>query len=737
MSQIVSVIAIVFLLSVSSLFGTDFKTAIDSLNNYSLDSLGEIEVNNLELEFRNVTVNLYQGKLYLGGHINEHPTAAFFLGEGRFIFKSNDPAEKQQIERFYRSDSADVEFDQLYMVFPANSKVSNLFPEGAERVDPSYRVKTLLKKIRSIPDSKFKYNLGFHLNRAILENRPDFLWVDVLKDAYQHTIYFYDPYAREQITLYKYTSNFKEPQIVSSTMDSLADGSNDYPIGYDNFRYYINVDISTYAKSEISCDIYCRIETDSLKQLSYIIPPDYKIDTVYGDVIDFIKDKDRPELLFDLSRFYYRGDTVEVSMKYRSNLFRHYMQHGIVQSDLTHWYPSVGYRKLSDYNLRFTIDRGFHFICVGEKVKDTIVGGRQILEYKTPGPVAYVSFNYGKFDSVAIDNAPVPITIEYYDGIKKSPVFGSPALDKVTEDVSRAFTFFYDNFGPYPYDDLDVAAMAVGFGQGSPGLVHLSEITFQRSLKGFDDKFRAHEIAHQWWGHLVNPDSYRDIWLSEGLSEYSAALYVLLGRHDEKTFREILKDWKNKVIQSGMINDKKSVGYKAGPISLGSRLGSELSPGDFEAIIYDKAAYVLHMLRFELELEESSHGRFIKMLADYAARYAGGKASTEDFISVVSPYLGDRTGQFFAQWLYDWRLPKIKSQSKINSEGSSEIDIDVHEVGDNFATPYPVRFILSDGSKNTVVYNIQKGENHFIYEAGNGLKVKAVNFNQDHDILER
>ena len=717
--------------------GGDFGAVIDSLNNLPIDRAREIDVDNLSFGFPHAILNLLQGKLYLTGYFNDKPTTAFFLGEGRFIYEHPDPIEKQQIERFYRSDSVVVDFDRVYIAFPWNSDFIQSIPKKGPDVDPSYRVKTLLKKMRSLPDKEFNYNLGFHLYRAAVDNRREYIWLDILKDDYQHTVYSYDPYSEEQVTLYKYTSNFKVPQLVSSTADSLKLPGAEFPVGFDNYEYNIDVDISTTAKSKITCTIFSRVECDSLKHLVFILPREYKVDTVWDDAVDFIKNKDRPELMLELNRFYHRGDRIKISVQYRTNLFHHYMQHGVVQSDLTHWYPAAGFRQLSDYTVRFSIDKGYDFICVGDKVQDTTIDGRQVMTYKTPRPVAYITFNYGKFETVEIDDTPVPINIEYYNGVAGSPIFGSPALNRVTEDISGAFRFYNDNFGPYPFDHLDVAAMAVGFGQGSAGVVHLSEVTFQRSEKGLDDKFRAHEVAHQWWGHLVNPAGYHDIWLSEGLAEYSAALYVQLGRDDESTFRKILKEWRKRIVQSGRMHGKKSVGYKAGAIFLGNRLASELSPGDFETIIYYKAAYLLHMLRFEMELEETNKNAFIEMLAGYADCYAGGKASTADFIDIAKPYLGDRTEVFFDQWLYDWRIPRIKKKTKKGRDDSYELFITVNEVGDRFETPYPVMFEMSDGSVDTIVYWIKSGENHFLYQAGSGLAVKSVEFNQNFDILER
>ena len=79
-------------------------------------------------------------------------------------------------------------------------------------------------------------------------------------------------------------------------------------------------------------------------------------------------------------------------------------------------------------------------------------------------------------------------------------------------------------------------AVRLRFGQSWPSLIFLPYIAFldgtQRQrlglvqAKDFVDQVGYHEFAHQWWGHLVGAETYRDQWLEEGFSEFSAALAV-------------------------------------------------------------------------------------------------------------------------------------------------------------------------------------------------------------------
>jgi hypothetical protein len=729
--------SVLTLMSACLVSAGQFAARLDSLEDYSLSNCTLFEIESLEIQFPSATLTFGPGKLYLTGYFRDRPTAAFFVGRGEFVYRPPDATESQQVRRFYGEDSIHVIFDQVYMGFPWNSAILSQLDRPGQTENPPYKAKVSFDQTRSLPDRMFKYNLPFHLYKAAMERRADFVWVDVLKGRYKHTLYVFDPYEREQLSVFKCAPSFKRPQIVSSAEDRRHRRGREYISEFDIFRYDIDANISTYSKSSIECGMRLKVNSDSIRYAAFVLPPEYKIDSVGGDVAEFVKQKDRPELLVELSDCFYAGDTVKVDVYYRTNLFRHYMMYGVVHDNLIFWYPGTGRRQLSEYTLRYTIDKGYGFISVGDRIRDTVIDGRRVLEYRTPRPVAYVSFNYGLFDSVAVESAGIPITIYSLSKLQGSHILSSGSMREVTDDIAASFGFYAENFAPYPFRRLDVAAMSVGFGQGSPGVVHMSGSTFGRGEKGVDDKFRAHEVAHQWWGHLVSPATYRDVWLSEGLAEYSAMMYIQLVKKEEDVFRWVLKDWRKKITKSGKLNGKKSVGFQAGAIALGHRLRSELSPGDYEAIIYYKASYLLHMLRFELEEVQKKPGEFFRLLSEFALRYSETPATTQDFVRASEQYLGGRGAQFFDQWLYGWQVPKIKGKARKKNDGSVDISIDVSEVGANFETPYPVRFLMTDNSIDLKYYYLKRGKNGFTYRPAAGLKVKSVGFNPDYDILER
>jgi len=434
-----------------------------------------------------------------------------------------------------------------------------------------------------------------------------------------------------------------------------------------------------------------------------------------------------------LDDYYDGGDTLTLEMHYRVNMFYHIFNFGVIQMNLTSWLPYHGYRQLSTYDIKYSIDEGYSFLSVGKLIEEKKDNDRRVMRFRSETPIAYVSFNYGVFDTLFIENDSVPIRL-YYNRRHSSPIFGKNNVHKVADDIGDAFDYFNKNIAFYKFDRLDVDAMAVGFGQGSPGVVHLSEITFDRSTVGVDDKFRAHEVAHQWWGHIVSPRTYRDTWISEGFAEFSAAMYVLNRKKDPGTFYDILANWRKHIVSGGRLFGKPSKGFRAGSITLGSRLRNDQSPGDYDALVYYKGAYVLNMLRYEL-IAKYGEDRIMELLAAFANQFYNKSAGTKEFKEVVRLFLDERADQFFAQWIYGWKVPRISKDTERIESGVS-VSLIVSEVDESFMTAYPIRIIFEDNSFVYLNRYLVYGENKFVYLDEDGREVKKVELNPDLDILE-
>ena len=129
------------------------------------------------------------------------------------------------------------------------------------------------------------------------------------------------------------------------------------------------------------------------------------------------------------------------------------------------------------------------------------------------------------------------------------------------------------------------------------------------AFQGFPEFFLAHELAHQWFGQAVGWKNYHEQWLSEGFAQYFAALYAK-ERRGEGAFRDVLRQFRRWAVEDS----------DQGPVYLGYRLGHIKGESRvFRALVYNKGAAVLHMLR-RLIGDEAFFGGLRQFYASTASR---------------------------------------------------------------------------------------------------------------------
>jgi aminopeptidase N len=219
-----------------------------------------------------------------------------------------------------------------------------------------------------------------------------------------------------------------------------------------------------------------------------------------------------------------------------------------------------------------------------------------------------------------------------------------------------------------------------------------------RNLSDFVDEVGSHEVSHQWWGHMVGWCSYHDQWLSEGFASFSAGLYLEFAK-GKKRAAEYWTDQRAKIQQKNAFGHAP---YQAGPLWLGLRLGIPEKLSGSGMLMYNKGAFVLHMLRMLMWDSKKGDQDFIAMLNDYTSRYALATASTEDFKAIAEKHMtadldlqkNGRLDWFFSEWVYSTELPAYKFNSSIAEAGRGQYTISGEltqsKVSDGFAMLVPI-----------------------------------------------
>jgi len=209
-----------------------------------------------------------------------------------------------------------------------------------------------------------------------------------------------------------------------------------------------------------------------------------------------------------------------------------------------------------------------------------------------------------------------------------------------TTTAVQEFTYFITLYGLPPSQKLNVVelpgdTLPYAWAPEIAGLAgpSITEKTNYRLL--------ADAIAHQWWGVSVSPATKDDWWLSDGFSRYSEALYVE-NAAGAAGLEEAVKDM--------------SVGalaYDTVPLSSASKL--DIFSTEFQSLVTDKGAMILHMLRWVL-----GEDKYNKTMRDFAGQFAGKPASMDDFKAIAEKNYGDQLTWFFSQWLDSTGAPEFK-----------------------------------------------------------------------------
>ena len=259
--------------------------------------------------------------------------------------------------------------------------------------------------------------------------------------------------------------------------------------------------------------------------------------------------------------------------------------------------------------------------------------GLKRVEFETtlPLPTYLIALAIGPLDIVA--GAPVPA-----NGTRKSPLplrgvatrGKGPRLRYALENTHAMVLYLEDYFDvPFPYPKLDlIASPDFGGGMenagaiiyGDPRLL-LADDASVADRRGFGG-IHAHELAHQWFGDLVTPRWWDDIWLNESFANW-------MGFKAGNAWQAALRFDVVPALQTPAameLDSRIAARQIRQPVSRNADIGSA-----FDAITYLKGGAVLGM--FESWLGEDG---FRAGIRTHMQRFPHGVADVEDFMASLA-----------------------------------------------------------------------------------------------------
>lgn len=261
--------------------------------------------------------------------------------------------------------------------------------------------------------------------------------------------------------------------------------------------------------------------------------------------------------------------------------------------------------------------------------EETVNGLKRVTFATTaPLPTYLVLLAAGPYD--VVDGPPIPVSKlrDHPIPLRGITVKGKgPQIRYALERTATIVNALEAYFGrPFPFPKLDLIAPP-NFSAG--GMENAGAITYAERLMLLDEhsplqqqrafySVHAHELAHQWFGDLVTPKWWNDIWLNESFATWMSGKIVTQlfpkGEYDREVRRDEMQVMDNDALPSArsIRQEIKGTGdiYNA-----------------FDGLTYDKGAGVLSM--FESYLGED---KFRDGVRKHMDRFAGGVADVKDFM---------------------------------------------------------------------------------------------------------
>lgn len=252
-----------------------------------------------------------------------------------------------------------------------------------------------------------------------------------------------------------------------------------------------------------------------------------------------------------------------------------------------------------------------------------------------PLPTYLVAIAVGDFDVVegpAPANAVRPAALPYRVIATKGQ---KARLATAAAEGGRILALHEDYFGiPYPYEKLDQIASPVMQGaMENAGLVTYNDALLLLSPDAPPSQRRnfgtvvAHELAHQWFGDLVTPVWWNDIWLNESFAEWA-------GNRVGEIWDPTLGTGVSQLSEAleAMDVDSRAAGR---PIRQPIANNGEIASA-FDSITYQKGGQVLTMVERYLGPDKFRAG-----VRTHLDRFRYGSATAEDFFASMAKGSGD------------------------------------------------------------------------------------------------
>src|SRR6185503_11874191 len=534
-------------------------------------------VNNLQLKRDAANFNLKSGELYFIAPVEGRVTAAVFIGDGELSLMPPTEIEKHSLKIFTGEDGIKEQFTHLILRFtdktfeeikaspnatmksggPAASQARGLYHDNQE---------LLRKRLRDNRELRTLYDL---YNPA----RDGFFTAFIDGKRFNKLVFLLEPLGvpnatPEEVALFSYgetdgglwTAFHREDEYKKGTASSAEDNR------LIDITHH-EIDAAIKGTHLAATD---RITFRNLRGGTRVVPFELygplrvtKVQDEAGSDLSFVQEEKNEDSDFGIimPKPLEEGKTYQISVQYDGNdALRDSGGGNFILIPRSTWYPGNANVLFAEdraiFDMTFRYPKSLTFVGTGAATApDEREGDLAVTKWSSgQTELAVAGFNYGRFKKKVINDKDTGYDVEFYAntevpdeiramqqqieaaearGVQTMTTLGSISTTKMADsalaDAQNATRIYNAYFGKLPYSRIAMSQQPAGFfGQAWPTLVYMPYLAYvdttQRAqllgTRGGTDTFwryvGPHEVAHQWWGHIIGWDSYRDQWMSEG-----------------------------------------------------------------------------------------------------------------------------------------------------------------------------------------------------------------------------
>jgi hypothetical protein len=735
--------------------GPNSDPTYQALRNLSLSGEG-VSINNLALKREAGTFHLHSGTMCFVSPVQGKVTGAVFVGSGTFVLDPPSDTERKSLELLTKESEFSEIFEHLVLRFTDTTydEIKRSAGSPAAGCDVG-----LLKDSQHAMrhGHELRYNLDARILADVLSESPGRLFVAFVHGKHYNGkgLFIIDPHGAPEVTPEEVefmTYDDNKFGIWTAFPSATAGGPGKRVLRIEHQRIEVTI--------EKNGNLGGKAETTFVSQANglRVVPfdrfPSLRVQSVTAQgtqALSFIQEDkhDDADFWVILPRPLAEGEKFTITTTYGGkDAITNEGNGNYFPIGRQNWYPNTAFGEYVSYDMTFRIPKGMKMAATGVLVSENNEGGQEVTVWKSEAPQSVAGFNFGRFkmeearlekpeylvQSFANQESPNWVnslkhaasgddlpTMGPHGGEVALGLMSTTGLNKkALAEGALAVQLYSDYFGPSSFKHLQVTQQtACNFGQSWPELVWIPicyyfDTTVRHELgmdwgdRGYWKVVTPHEVAHQWWGHTVGFNSYRDQWMSEGFADMSASLYLTL---IEKNPHKFITFWND---ERDLLLERNKEGFRAidaGPVTMGYRMSNSRTGFDVtRRLIYPKGAYILHMLRMMMHDNRTGDQRFKEMMQDFVKTYKNQAASTEEFKAMVEKHMtsemdlegNHKMNWYFNEYVYGTQLPAYKMDSSFETGAAGDVVMSVKMaqsgVDEHFRMLLPLYLELADGN---------------------------------------